>query len=90
MKLPKREKVKQNITICAVDYTKDIEQYLCYKDTRYNVNNPTMTIKLNKSREYRQAVRDIKAFYRVLKRLDRHGWKPKENEEEAQNERDII
>ena len=80
MKLPKREKITQNITLCSVDYNKDIEQYLCYKDTRYYDNNPKMTINLNKSREYRQAIRDIKAFYRVLKRLDRHGWKPKEEE----------
>lgn len=86
MKLPKRESYTMAITLCGIDYTKDVKQYICYKDVR---DYPKVTIKIINSREFRQAKRDTKAFYRVLKRLVRHGWKPKENER-ADNERDFV
>ena len=84
MKLPKREKVTNTITLFSAELYKDVERYLCYKEERYFDNIAQVKVKVKASKEYRKTVRDIKAFCRVFNRLSRHGWKVKEEERAEQ------
>ena len=80
MKIPKKEKITQTITLASMEYSIDIDNYLCHKAEKYFSDKITAEFKVKRSRGYKKALRDIKAVCRVLNRLKRHGWEEKETQ----------
>lgn len=85
MKIPKKEKHTGFIEIERQKLKIPVTSYFIQKPVLFRDNNPFIKIKIKHSKDFKRANKDVKAFLRLLKRFEKHGWKSCDEEKELQN-----